>query len=408
MKSAAHFKKLSIVSIMTVAFGAMTFSGAALADEADVLKKIEALQEEIKLLKEKVEAKAAATSTATANTAAPAGKTAALSAADGITIYGRLDVAVENNKDGDVSRTAIQNFSSRIGFRGERKFNDTFSGIMQIETGLSPDDSANSGALASRNSYVGLKSQSAGTIIAGKYDMPFKSLDGGATVSLLWGNAEVSEIILNGKGTGRTIKDNIYNLHTRQTNVLQYWSPKFNNISVKLAYSPDEVNGAAGTTKATTYGGSVEFDDGTWAIGIATEKQSNKTAVGQDLSGTKATAGYKFGQGTVGLGYSTINNGAGKKTKNWVVTGSYNIGPTILKANYGQSSESAASAKDDLKMFGIELDYPIDKFTTIYTYYTKINNGDKAKARFEGPDSKYSPAAGKSPSAIGLGIRYIF
>jgi predicted porin len=59
-------------------------------------------------------------------------------------------------------------------------------------------------------------------------------------------------------------------------------------------------------------------------------------------------------------------------------------------------------------MFGIELDYPIDKFTTVYTYYSKITNSDKAKARFEGQNNKYSPAAGKDPSAIGVGIRYNF
>jgi predicted porin len=392
-------KKLVLASLIT-----MAFSGAAFADEADVLKKIEAMQAEIKALKAQVEAK----STATASAAVPAGKTAAISGTDGITIYGRLDVGVESNNDGDVKRTALHNFSSRLGFRGERKFNDSLSGIMQIETGIAPDDNANSATFASRNSFVGLKSHSAGTVILGKYDMPFKSLEGGGTVSQLWGNAEASEIILNGKGTGRTIKDNIYNLHNRQTNVLQYWSPKFSNVSVKLAYSPDEVNGAAGTTKASVFGGSIEFDDGTWNAGIAIEKQSNKTAVGQDLSGTKATLGYKFDQGAVGLGYSTINNGAGKKAKNWVVTGSYNVGPTILKANYGQSSESSTGAKDDVKMFGLELDYPIDKFTTVYTYYSKISNGSKARARFEGPDTKYSPAAGKNPSAIGVGIRYNF
>ena len=403
MKSPFNPKKLALASLISVAFGAMSFSGAAFADEADVLKKIEAMQAEIKALKAQVEAKSAAP----AGAAVPAGKALAISNTDGITIYGRLDVAVESNNDGDVKRTALHNYSSRLGFKGERKFNDSVSGIMQIETGLAPDDNANSGTLASRNSFVGLKGQF-GTVIGGKHDMPFKSLEGGGAVTQLWGNADTPDVILNGKGTGRTVKDNIFGLGTRQTNVLQYWSPKFSNVSVKLAYSPDEINGAAGTTKSTNLGASIEFDDGTWNAGIAMEKQSNKTAVGQDLSGTKATAGYKFDQGTVGVGYSTINNGAGKKTKNWVVTGSYNVGPTILKANYGQSSESATGANDSVKMFGLELDYPIDKFTTVYTYYAKITNGDKAKARFEGPDTKYSPAAGKSPSVIGVGLRYNF
>ena len=400
MKSPFNSKKLAVAALVSITFGTMTFSGAAFANEADVLKKIEAMQAEIKALKAQVEAKSA-------SAVVPAGKTVALSNTDGITIYGRVDVAVESNNDGDVKRTALHNFSSRLGFRGERKFNDSVSGIMQIETGIAPDDNANSGTLASRNSFVGLKGQF-GTFIGGKHDMPFKSLEGGGMVTQLWGNADTPDVILNGKGTGRTIKDTIFGLGTRQTNVLQYWSPKFSNVSVKLAYSPDEINGAVGTNKSTNLGASIEFDNGTWNAGIAMENQSNKTAVGQDLSGTKATAGYKFDQGTVGAGYSTINNGAGKKTKNWVVTGSYNVGPTILKANYGQSSESASGANDDVKMFGLELDYPVDKFTTVYTYYSKITNGVKAKARFEGPDTKYSPAAGKSPSVIGVGLRYNF
>ncbi len=400
MKSPFNSKKLAVAALVSITFGTMSFSGAAFADEADVLKKIEAMQAEIKALKAQVEAKSA-------SAVVPAGKTVALSNTDGITIYGRLDVAVESNNDGDVKRTALHNFSSRLGFRGERKFNDSLSGIMQIETGVAPDDNVNSGTFASRNSFVGLKGQF-GTFIGGKHDMPFKSLEGGGMVTQLWGNADTPDVILNGKGTGRTIKDTIFGLGTRQTNVLQYWSPKFSNVSVKLAYSPDEINGAASANKSTNLGASIEFDNGTWNAGIAMENQSNKTAVGQDLSGTKATAGYKFDQGTVGVGYSTINNGAGKKTENWVVTGSYNVGPTILKANYGQSSESASGANDHVKMFGLELDYPVDKFTTVYTYYSKITNGDKAKARFEGPDTKYPTAAGKSPSVIGVGLRYNF
>lgn len=173
-------KKLALASVISVAFGAMTFSSAAFADEADVLKKIEAMQAEINALKAQVSAKSAASASA----AVPAGKAVALSNTDGITIYGRLDLAVESNNDGDVKRTALHNYSSRLGFKGERKFNDSVSGIMQIETGIAPDDNANSGTLASRNSFVGLKGQF-GTVIGGKHDMPFKSLEGGGAVAQL-------------------------------------------------------------------------------------------------------------------------------------------------------------------------------------------------------------------------------
>ena len=357
-------RKRLIATLVASAMGAALLPGSAAASEAEVLKKIEALQAEIAALKKKVEAQPAARPADVPN-----GKALALSNTDGITIYGRLDIVGEHNDDGKVSRQVLQNISSRIGFKAERRITDDLSGIAQIETGVSPDDSANSGMLASRNSYAGLKSDKFGSFIGGKHDMPFKSLEG--TANQLWGSAEAMEIIIHGKGSARAVAT-MNNLHTRQTNVVQYWSPKFSNIGVKLAYSPDEINGAAGTFRTPIYGSSIEFDNGKWNLGVATEVQRNKTARDKDMSGVKATAGMKFGSGSVGLAYSALDNDAGQKTNNWLLTGSYKLGQTVLKANYGVSSETASNAADGVKMLGLELDYPLDKFTTVYGYYTSI------------------------------------
>ena len=398
------FKKSFVTAAVAAAVGAGIPSGNASASEAEVLKKIEALQAEIATLKAKVESQSKASSVA------GDGKALALSNTDGITIYGRLELVGEQNDDGKVSRQVMNNISSRIGFKGEHRMTEDLSGIMQIETGVAPDDSANSGALASRNSYAGLKSMRFGSLIAGKHDMPFKSLEG--TANQLWGSAEAMEIIIHGKGSARRPAVGtslaMTNLHTRQTNVFQYWSPKFNNIGIKLAYSPDEVNGAAGTFRTPVYGGSIEFDNGKWNLGLATETQKNRTGRDQDMSGVKATAGIKFASGSVGLAYSSLDNHARRKTSNWLVAGSYKLGPTTLKANYGVSSETAGGADDGVKMLGIELDYPLDKYTTVFGYYTSIANARNALGRFEAGDNKYSPIAGDDPSAIGLGIRYAF
>jgi hypothetical protein len=252
-------QKSLLATVVASALGTALLPGSALASDAEIMKKIDALQAEIAALKKKVDAQPAASAAGS-----PSGKTVALSGTDGITIYGRLDVTYENSDDGRVTRRALQNMSSRIGFKGERRITDELSGIMQIETGVSPDDSANSGMLASRNSYVGLKSARFGSLIAGKHDMPFKNLEG--TASQLWGSAEAMEVIIHGKGSARAVAA-MNNLHTRQTNVVQYWSPKFANIGIRLAYSPDEVSGAAGTIDRPTSGGSIEFDNGRWNLG---------------------------------------------------------------------------------------------------------------------------------------------
>ena len=402
MNKQSTFRKSLIATVVASAFGLGLLPGSALASEADIMKKIEALQAEINALKAQVAAQPVAMPAEKSS-----GKVVALSNTDGITIYGRLDLVAESSDDGKVNRQVLQNISSRIGFKGERKISDDLSGIMQVETGVSPDDSANSGLFASRNSFAGLKSKSMGSIIAGKYDMPFKKLEGNAAP--MWGDAEAMEVLLHGKGSRVAVGNAVMNnLHTRQTNVLQYWSPKFSDIEVKLAYAPDEVNGATGTFRKPNYGASIEFDNGMWNAGLATETQRNFTGLDKDMTGLKATLGMNLGAGSYGFAFSQLDNDNGRKTNNWMVAGSYKLASWILKANYGVSSESASNAKDGLKMLGIEADYPLDKNTTLYGYYTSINNDTNARGRFVAGDNNYSPAAGDDPAAFGLGIRYNF
>jgi len=324
----------------------------------------------------------------------------------GFTIYGRVDLALESNNDGQLGRTALQNFSSRLGFKGERQFNDSLSGIFQIETGVAPDNTAQSKTLASRNSFVGLKSSSMGTLIMGTHDMPLKSLEG--TANLLWGEGEAMEVIIHGKGSraaiGNAVMDNV---HTRKTNMVMYTSPKFSHIVAKLAYSPDEAQTA--TTNKTMYGASVEFNNGTWNLGLATQSQDKFTATGGAMAANKATVGVKMGDLTTGLAFSTLDNNSGKKTSNWMASVAYKLGATVLKASYGASGESSSGADDGLNMTALELDYAVDKAVTLYTYYAKINNSAKAKASFAAADD--FPVVGKlgdSPSALGFGIRYNF
>jgi predicted porin len=331
--------------------------------------------------------------------------------------YGRIDLALESNSNGAVNRMAVQNFSSRLGIRGERKFGTDLSGIFQVETGVAPDDTSQSKTLASRNSYVGLKSASIGSLIVGTHDMPLKSLEG--TAYALWGEGDLQELIIHGKasrsGIGSAVFDNV---HTRKTNVLLYTSPRFGNVVAKLAYSPDESKVAA-TATVPSYaramaGASVEYNDGTWNAGLATQSQANfivptATTGGSTMKATKATAGVKLDAWTAGLAMSTLDNSAGKKTRNWLVSSTYTLGATTLKASLGQSGESSSGAADKVSAGAVEADYALDKSFTLYGYYAWIKNGSNAKGSFAAADNFPAVgAAGDDPHALGLGIRYNF
>jgi predicted porin len=335
-----------------------------------------------------------------------------------VTIYGRIDLAVEANSNGSTNRTAIENFSSRLGFKGDHAFNSDLKGMFQLETGASPDESTqNVKGLASRNSFVGLSSAAMGSAILGTYDMPLKSMEG--TTTALWGEGDLQELIIHGKASRTAIGTAVFNnVHTRQTNVLLYTSPKFADVVAKLAYSPDEAAPAAAAGVPAfaqpTVGASLYWDNGTFNAGYAYQSQDNfikPTAAtsGYSMTGNKITFGAKMDQWTAGVAMSTLDNNNGKKTNNWLVSATYALGQTTLKASYGASSESSSGAADDLTATAIEADYALDKDVTLYTYYAQINNSKNAKGSFAAADNFPAVAkAGDNPTALGFGIRYNF
>jgi predicted porin len=395
-----------------------------LAQDADVLKKIEALQKEIDALKAQVqkvekEAKAAPAPASGAPVqqkeveswrkyfaAVPTGEAPATSARTGITVYGRFDLGYESNNDGAVTRKVLNSYSSRVGLKGTRVLTDDLTGIMQIETGVAPDDSANAGAWGSRETYAGLRSKGFGTVKVGRHDSPFKDLEGESAP--MWGQGEAMEVIVHGKGTAVAAGSTWANFHTRFTNVVQYETPKFADVRVKAAYSTDEVNGAAGTVKKPAWATSAEWDTGTWYAGLAYQITENFNGTGNDLSGVKAAGSVAMGDFTAGAAWSRLDNDIGKKTNNWLISGTYKMGQTTFKGTYAESSETASSAADGIKMWGLEADYAFDKHTSLYAFYTKITNDKNARGRFAAGENTYSPVAGNDPSVFAIAIRYNF
>jgi len=425
-----EFRKFRLSVMAAMCLAALGSAPALVhATDAEVLQRLDALQKEIDSLRaqlneatkkvetvgetsKKADDKLMSTIERHAKETAPPttkrGGTYAYSETTGITIYGKVELIEEATNDGAVTRHALGSNSSRFGFKAARKLSDTLSGIMQVETGWSPDDSANSKALANRNSYIGLSDQHFGAFIMGTHDMPSKMLEGFSQP--MFGSGDEMEIIIHGKGTrvaANTTASPWNNFHTRQTNVFQYWSPKFENFQVRLAYSADEQQTVTSYQKPVS-GGSLEYFDGHYQAGIAYERQANYTAQDHDMTSIKATLGAKFGDATIGGAYSKIDNNLGKSTNNYLISGTYNFAPVVLKGSYGWSTETASGAQNGLSMWGLELDYPFDRNTTLFTYALKINNDPKAQGQFEALDVKYKPLPGNDPHIFGVGLRFDF
>lgn len=411
MTASRSLRQALTISAMASAAGLCFVPSIAQASEADLLKRIEIIQAEISALK----AQLAATPAAAPASKAPApavGGVNASSAIDGITISGKLDVAVESNSDGAVNRTAVQSHKSAIDFSAQRKLSDDLTGLAVLGTTIAPD--ATSGSFATRNSYVGLRSKGWGTILAGVYDDPFKQLQG--TAAPVWGNADAMEVIINGKANVATVGATMRQYITRNTNVLQYMSPKWNSFSAVLHYATDEVNGATGTLRKPLYGGLVEYGDGTYNFGLASSTVKNFSGNDQDFNAYKATAGLRFGDASVGVAFSRFDNHAintvakptlRRSTNNWLIAGAYKFGQIAVKANYAVGSESYSGAADGSKMFGFDVGYALDKNTTAYVYYATLSNDSNGFGNFSAGTNVYViPVKGLDPHVLGLAVRY--
>ncbi len=329
-----------------------------------------------------------------------------------VTLYGRLDVGVESANDGALTRAMLQNFSSRFGIKGERGFSTDLSGVFQVETNFRPDDNTGADSLANRNSFVGLKSQSLGTLLMGNHDTPLKSLDAGGFAGTLYGEGEAMEVIIHGKGTATVGKTTFGNVHTRAKNNIVYISPKFSDVVVKGSYSlADEAQTA--TLNQPLYAASLEWNNGIYNAGIATQTQA-VSAAAFGMTATKFTLGAKMDNLSGAIVVSALDNQApiatnARKTTNTLFVVNYVDGAMTYKFNYGMSGESASNAADDLSMMALEAAYALDKQTILYGSYAQITNNTKGLGELVGSDSKVkAAAAGNDPTAITVGIRYNF
>ena len=150
--------------------------------------------------------------------------------ADGPNFYGRADLAITNSDMGlatqnQKSGTIIENNFSWLGVKGTEKINDELEVVYQMEFGVSNFD--NSGdTFGARNTFLGLKSASAGTILVGRNDTVFKAAEGGFD---LFGNTN-SDIDLLAAG------------QTRSADGFTYYSPKIADlVTLNATYLMDDL-----------------------------------------------------------------------------------------------------------------------------------------------------------------------
>ena len=305
-------------------------------------------------------------------------------------VYGKLNIALNNNGSDGVNEKEIDliSNSSRLGLKGQLEMQDGLVGLYQIEYQIDPVDGhardevrgengeieVTDSTFTQRNSYVGLKG-SFGTLKLGKHDTPLKK-------------ASLKVDLFNDlKGDIKNITDG----ENRITSFLGYDSPVFGGgVSISVSLSKGKDDGVVGTDLDGEFGtnlsASLKYDIEVIQFVIATEKASIK-GFDHNRLGMMIPAGPV----TIGLIHtttkSTVGNSVDYDATTISIAGKVADGNGRVKFQYGTSDKSAG-----LTQTQIGYDHKLFKNFKILAYHT-VRSQD---------------AVNSDDAHTGLGIEYKF
>lgn len=161
---------------------------------------------------------------------------------------------------GQPGRFRMTQGTSNLGFGGSAKISNSLEVVWQIESAIPLDGDLVANTLATRNSRVGLTGPW-GTVFMGIWDSPYKWASLPMINPLRAGFVPDYNAVMNNPGfgvpalnlrpafvggpagPGPVTKSNA-SFYRRDANSIQYWSPKFFGLSLRLSYSFNEAKTA--------------------------------------------------------------------------------------------------------------------------------------------------------------------
>ncbi|OHE58071.1 MAG: hypothetical protein A2X71_06685 [Thiobacillus sp. GWE1_62_9] len=327
----------------------------------------------------------------------------AFAATSNVDVYGKLHVSVsvfDDHNDTLYNDTQISSNASRFGIKGSEDLGGGLAAIWQFESGMNLDEQT--GTLASRNSFVGLKG-GFGTALVGNHDTPLKGV--GRAVDLFGDTMADSRNVLGGGSD------------TRAKNVVAYMSPDFTGLSFAAAYSTDlgTSNNNGDAADASVYNLSATYKNGPLYLGLGYGDGD-----GHELAGVgkhiRAAAGFTMGNLKFVGQYDKLDDDntvlplaqAGDFDA-WMLGAAYTMGNIVLKANYMDGEYDDAATGYDVEQFTIGADYNLSKRTAVYVLYADgknitLGSGGGSSDRIAGA----AVAGDDDVSVISLGMTHTF
>jgi predicted porin len=325
------------------------------------------------------------------------------------TVYGTINMDVENYKSDKVSvattPTSLNRFSnnaSNVGVKGSEDLGGGLSAIYQFEAATN-NAGGNPAFGGTRNSNLGLKGDW-GTLFAGNWDTPYKVTHNPVE---LFGNTTIFTAT-NLVGVTNAVSTN---WNTRQGSVVQYWSPNMSGFGVKLSYSLDA--GKTTTTNKSNLSLNATYDNEMLYAGFAYETRPDQTAAGTNDKAMRLTGEYKLPEkmGMVGLTYEKLTvatsaapGAATGDQTNYELVGSWNVTANdSVGLSYAKNGEFNSVADTGASQISLRYGHSLSKSTQLYAAYSTLSNDPLATY-----GSYTNEAAGAKVDGLGVGMILAF
>ena len=341
--------------------------------------------------------------------------TATVATAGEPTFYGKLHMSIDSMDNGadapnDQDGIFVSSNSSRLGLKGAVDLDGGMKVVYKYE--MSTDYSSNGAVLGNRNAYLGLKG-GFGQIIAGRHDMPFKTI--GRKADLF------GDTIGDHRAITRLGKSNI-NLGggvvsgddwaDRRDNVVMY-SNTFGAVSVAIALGQEENTDKGGDT-----GIGINYKQGPLAVSFAHETHGKGNLKGfgtaadvtKDSEGMMLTGSYKMGSAAViaGVGQiSSLDGVDGDDGDIMTLAAKMKSGMNTFKVQY---TSTEFDGGDAATVTALGVDHKLGKKTTAYAVYAAVANDAGMPFGFAGTghSGTVSNGVGEDNSGLSVGLIHKF
>ncbi len=334
-----------------------------------------------------------------------------------VTVYGKADLSYDFITTGTntlgtagVSKGNVSSNVSKIGFKGAEDLGDGLAAVWQIEQQVNMDNTG--GTLATRNTFLGLKSNDMGTVLMGRHDTPYKI----STRALdVFGDSIADNRALMGGVSARTAAASF---DGRQPDVIAYISPSLSGFTGAIAYvNLAEANVTAAAAKASALSMAGMYSADPFYASLAYEEHKLDTVlVGGKEKATKLGLGYKMDAFVVNFAYEKTSDNltavtlANKYGHNaYYLAGKYSITDSdAVKLAYGKSNQIGTTLNTGANQLSLGYDHNLSKRTRLYAIYSRISNQSAAANSFSQTTAVSANGVGASPSVFSLGMSHSF